>query len=933
MKCIFCDDAFDKDSPSKVCGVCGVVQQKFKDTADHPVALNSFESILHDLFFHAGPLKYDSEDINKTREDNAISYGAGVQIFQQIEKLYQHLSKYLSCKFEFDENLLEAYAGGDTLLRFQFTNNSGEILKSIELTWDDKLTNDEDDYKVRTTSPVMRNSQIILEGTHVFERPGSKTIGGVSNDLIITIETLGKGTIKFKSNPFSFTINNPNKNVYNSISNNTSINVEAERVVGTFDASKTDASQTIAHETSKYKWKELKLVPLTNQQGNTSSEINKLSATISPIEKNDSEVKISDKIEKDIDKTKTTNNIPNEALLDEYLNKPKPSTSLEAVETFISGLKFLSQISPLHQEKSVITSVDLSIEIVQKVTENLNELNHADIFGLMIREPESAYIDSLGYICGFEGHGYVFTTYGLMITTNGSNSNNYSLTRWQDWIAKGISPQIRRYSSTQFLIFLGEKSGQSVSGFSFDLRRYNGDVPIERIFNKINEAYLWIVKNPINLLDQEEANTNNELVEDDSEETDDEEFPDGWISPYNTTSVPVAVNDLFYILEKMCLQGGIHAYKTCTRTYFTMYLFQNLYNLLEAEDENEILGAIFEEPDQISFKENLVNNFSGRAVIFGELGISIVHSNGDIFKIEEELMWYEFTQKDIQLFRYGDKNTYSYVFATRNSTQVEATTIDLTDVDCDEIDDDSKLSINEYWARCSEIINFIKTVTALNNTEDENENENDEEEEEEEREEQTIENNELEALNRKQLEDQNHAIQAGEKFISLLSFTLQQCSESVEKRLFSKGDVSSLFFDELYISTGQSGSGPYAIAIENYHLAEFTSEGKLSSWSGNASLISPEGIFHMTKANNSIYCLDGKNSFLSWKKIFNNFSAGLQIREDGPDLWFGNKEKILITGLYCDYSDNIAQWEYFEDFVQSDLIDAFNNMRDCYITK
>jgi len=131
MKCIFCDHAFDQDSPSKFCGICGVVQQKFKDTADHPVALNSFESILHELFFHAGPLKYDSDDIKKTREDNTISYEAGLQIFQQVEKQFQNLSKYLSCKLEFDENLMEAYAGGDTLLRFQFTNNSGEIIKSI----------------------------------------------------------------------------------------------------------------------------------------------------------------------------------------------------------------------------------------------------------------------------------------------------------------------------------------------------------------------------------------------------------------------------------------------------------------------------------------------------------------------------------------------------------------------------------------------------------------------------------------------------------------------------------------------------------------------------------------------------------------------------------------------------------------------------------
>ena len=927
MKCIFCDHAFDQDSPSKVCGSCGVGQQKFKDIADHTVALNSFESILHELFFHAGPLKYNSEDITKTREDNAISYESGLQIFKQIEKEYENLKKYLSCKLEFDENLLEAYAGGDTLLRFQFSNNSGEIIKSIELTWDDKLTNDEEDYRVRTTSPVMRNSKIILEGTHVFERSGSKTIGGVSNDLIVEIETLSKGTIKFKSSPFSFTINNPNKNVYNSISNNTSINVEAERVVGTFDASKTGASQTTANEISIHKWKELKLIPLTNQQGNTPSDINKLSATITPLEKNESETKISNNTELNIEKPKFIDDISNERLLGEYLNKPKPSANFEAVETLISGLKLLSQISPLHHEKSVITSLDLSTEIVQQVTENYQGLTHADIFGLMIQDPETAYIDSLGYICGFEGHGYIFTTYGLIVTKNGSSSTDYTFTSWQEWIDKGITPQIRRYSPTQFLIFIGEKSGQSVLGFSFDLRRYNGDAPIEKIFNKLNEAYSWIASNPTSFQEQEQENSNTALPDNDSQEVNDEESSDDWVSPYETTNVPVAVYDLFHNLENMCLQGGIHAYKTCLRTYFSKNFFQSLYKALAAEDADEILGAIFEEPDEIIFEDNFVNKFLGRAVIFGELGISIVYSNGDTFDIEEEIMWYEFSQKDIQLFRYGDESTYSYVFAIRNSTQIEATTLDFTEVDCDEKDDESNLSVNEYWARCWEIINFIRAKTAIANEEIEDEDEDFIEDQLNE------ETDELEVQNRKYLENQNRAIQAGEQFFSLLSFSLQQCSEKGSRNLFTKGDVSSLLFDELYNSTGQSGSGPYAIAIENYQLAEFTNDGKLSSWTGNASLISPEGIFHMTKSDDGMYCLDGKNSFLSWKKLFNSFSAGLQIREEGPDLWFGNKDKILITGLYCDYSNNITQWEYFEDFVQSDLIDSFNNLRDFYINK
>jgi len=777
----------------------------------------------------------------------------------------------------------------------------------------------------------MRNSQIILEGTHVFERSGSKTIGGVSNDLIITLETLGKGALKFKSSPFSFTIGNPNKNVYNSISNNTSINVEAERVVGTFDASKTGASQSSTNDISTHRWKNLKLIPLTNHQGNQPDIINQLSATIAPLEKNASDLKPGEKGSPQQTKDIDNNESPNESLITEFISKPKPKTNLEAVENIVFSLRILSEISPLHQEKSIITALDLSIELVQQVTESINGLTHEDVLGLMVKDAESSYIDSLGFVCGFEGHGYVFTPYGLVTTINGSGTNDYSLTTWQEWISKGITPQIRRYSTTQFLIFIGDKTGSSAPGFSFDLRRYNGDIPIEKIFNKLSEAYTWITENPLELhLSNNDLATSVNDISESEEDEDDEESSDDWVSPYETTTVPVAIYDLFHNLENMCAQGEIHAYKTCLRTYFSKNFFQQLYKLLEAEDADEILGAIFEEPDDLIFEDNYVDNFTGRAIIFGELGISIIHSNGDTFDVEEEIMWYEFTQNDIQLFRYGDQNNYSYSFAIRDSTRIEATTLDFTDIDCDEKDEESHLSINEYWARCWEIINFIRSKTTIDDSEINDTNQSEDNDDEDLAEEIEDEVEELEHRNNEQIAIQNSAVHAGEAFFSLFSFTLQQCSESNPKRLFTKSEIMPSLLDELYTCTGQSGSGPYAISIENDQLAEFTSDGKLSSWSGCASLISVEGIFHMTRAEQRSYTLDGKNSFLSWNKFFNSFSAGLQIREDGPDLWFGNQDKILVIGLYCDYSTNIAQWEYFEDFVMNDLIISFNNFKKYY---
>jgi len=189
---------------------------------------------------------------------------------------------------------------------------------------------------------------------------------------------------------------------------------------------------------------------------------------------------------------------------------------------------------------------------------------------------------------------------------------------------------------------------------------------------------------------------------------------------------------------------------------------------------------------------------------------------------------------------------------------------------------------------------------------------------------------ELDEENLKQLEIQTKAIQTGEQFFSLLSFVLQQCSESNPKQLFTKSEVTSILFDELYSAIGQSGSGPYAISIEDIHLAEFTSDGKLSSWSGFASLISAEGIFHLIRSLDGAYGLEGKNAFLSWQKLFNNYEAGLQIRSEGPDVWFGTKDKILIRYSYCDYSNNIAQWDYFEDFIKKDLLKNYEELSKFY---
>ena len=915
MNCIFCNQPFDKDSPSKVCGECGTDQQKFKDAANEHVELDVFESILQELFFHSGPFEYNSKEINEIRLDHIISYQAGYDIYQQLKNQFLKLHKYLTCTLEFDENLKEAYAGGDTLLRFQFTNNSDEIIKSIEISWDDKLTNDEEDYKVRTTSLVMRNTKVILEGTHVFERPGSKTIGGVANDLIIKIETMRNGILEFKSVPFSFTISNPNSNVFNSVSNNTSINVEAQRVVGTFDASKTGATQNAMDDPSNsHRWKKLKIIPLKNRKDEASEQLNKLSATIPPIENNTESATIS-KGEIDYANLKASKDLAHsDSFINDLLNKNTPQSHSDATEIFSIALKALSQISPLHHEKSVILALDLSLELIQHITENVQDLSHNDITAILISDPESAFIDAHGYISGFDGTGYIFTTHGVISTTNGSATHDFESFDWLNWSKKGAKPQIRRYSKNQFLIFIGDKTGQSIPGFSFDFRRYNGEAPIEAIYQKMNEAYHWLLDNPLPKTIEEETE---EDVEEDFNEISELKSTDDWVSPYTADSVETAIIALFENLELMCVEGEFNAYKTC----LSKYLSPNLYKCFAAlEATGKPIGVIFNDTDNLVLNNGLVDDFDGLAAVFGDSGFTVVSSTENGLEVEDYTYWFEFNSLNIQFYRYEDGDNFSFAFAQKDGEPIQSTLLDFSGIDCDSTST-CGLSVNTLSSRCWEIIEFISNQTkdgeSLNIHEDQFQST-------------TINEAKEESIDFAQLALETKVKDLGEKFFSLFSYALQQCSELHPKSIYTRDEISDELFVELYNSIGQSGIGPFAISIDSAS-STFTNDGKVSSWSDFANLISVEGIFHMTRSADGTYGLDGKNAFLSWNKIFNNFNVRLYVRPEGPDLWFGTEDKILLRNCYCDYSHNIAQWDYFEDFVQGDLLKSFESFRKCYI--
>jgi hypothetical protein len=83
----------------------------------------------------------------------------------------------------------------------------------------------------------------------------------------------------------------------------------------------------------------------------------------------------------------------------------------------------------------------------------------------------------------------------------------------------------------------------------------------------------------------------------------------------------------------------------------------------------------------------------------------------------------------------------------------------------------------------------------------------------------------------------------------------------------------------------------------------------------------------MVSASDGSYGMDGSNCFLSWEKFFFEIKADLVTRDAGPDLWLGTADKFLVRGSYCDYSGNIPQWDYFEDFAKKGLLEAFASFK------
>lgn len=356
---------------------------------------------------------------------------------------------------------------------------------------------------------------------------------------------------------------------------------------------------------------------------------------------------------------------------------------------------------------------------------------------------------------------------------------------------------------------------------------------------------------------------------------------------------------------------------------FALDFLDLVFSVVPDDAEDKVFGMIFENgPSVINNAQDDVINFSGNALVFSASGITAVTCLENIFEGQVHYSWSEVGANEWTFYRrrFGN-NSYLISFGDSAAGQnFPGCKFDLRKYQGD-------LSLDDVFTSAENALNkVIELAPALPDPEvleDESPEEEIEEFVESEAEvepepdpEPVKDNTALYELNARL-----------QRFFSLFSFTLQFCKEGQAKSVFIENEVSTDFMDSLYQVINYAGTGLSVICLDPKN-AQMSFDGKLVGWTGSATGLSPEGIFHLNKDPNGNYVLDGSTCFLSWSKFFNDYKGNLFMREQGPDIWFGTQSNYMIQACYADYSAGVLQWDYFEEFIQNDLVESFQLFKE-----
>lgn len=164
------------------------------------------------------------------------------------------------------------------------------------------------------------------------------------------------------------------------------------------------------------------------------------------------------------------------------------------------------------------------------------------------------------------------------------------------------------------------------------------------------------------------------------------------------------------------------------------------------------------------------------------------------------------------------------------------------------------------------------------------------------------------------------------KAYSVLS-SLNETEASKTIFVFNRNDLLVSDFESSLaekISPLLDNSDPVVIAIDKENQL-FNEQGNLCGWSGLASVVNENGIYHVRSKDGNCFELDGVENHLSWG-VFFSISSEIQQRDNVPDIWLGTSTHVLIKGSYFDFSNRISEWIVFHIEHRSELIRLFDQL-------
>ena len=401
--------------------------------------------------------------------------------------------------------------------------------------------------------------------------------------------------------------------------------------------------------------------------------------------------------------------------------------------------------------------------------------------------------------------------------------------------------------------------------------------------------------------------------------------------PAALLNVPDAVNAFFEVVEELIfLTPGGFPKRLVSTANCTIHLLKSVFDLTPDQDWESLVGIVVQDAELVyidSHQRNLVTGFTGAATVISHAGVTVVSSTSSQIMRMNSHSWHDLGSLNLQCKRFG-RNSF-LVSLNEGNTVLPGCMFDLRQYKGDQ----SIETLCDYGSKLIERIRALGVETFGEKAHDEvddkidfTDGQKDLEVPIEDREE------EDEILEVKPaMVDFDPIVQEKanimRRFFSVFSFAMQRCSENPPRAIYSGDFVSEKLLAALSGAAHVASSKMQVVCI-NPNDGDYSFDGKLTGWRGNASVLSVDGIYHMTNTETGEYKLDGFNCFLSWRRLFQDIKADLFIRELGPDIWLGTFDKFFLLGGYCDYSPSVLQWDYFDEFVKRELLSTFDVFKE-----